>query len=345
MDGAQATAKAPEVKRARLFGELLVSKGLLSPEELEQVLDEQRKSGGRLGENLLRLERLNDEDVTLALAEHLSMEYIRLNDIDKIDLDIARMLPEGLAKRFCLVAVGEADDKVVIVMADPLDVIAIDTVTLKMKRQAKLAVSSPREIRRAIELIYHGSDVEEKQLRSLVEGEGEIEEDGIRGDILSEEEDGSADGFGDDGQDGVAFDFAGDHAGGAEDAGEESVEQQGRKGDIGHDLGVAAGFEREGGDAGIEHEQACRHPHEDAEDRLADGFDEGIGDDCEEFVTHGFLSVTGAAGGLATTNEAARCAAAELCASGARHTTIHTTGIRQGSGSRCSHWDGEVRRD
>jgi type IV pilus assembly protein PilB len=190
MDGTQATAKAPEVKRARLFGELLVSKGLLSPEELEQVLDEQRKSGGRLGENLLRLERLNDEDVTLALAEHLSMEYIRLNDIDKIDLDVARMLPEGLAKRFCLVAIGEVDDEVVIVMADPLDVVAIDTVTLKIKRQAKLAISSPREIRRAIELIYHGSDVEENQLRSLVEGEvDEIEEGEIKDDILDEEDD------------------------------------------------------------------------------------------------------------------------------------------------------------
>ncbi|MHC4431680.1 MAG: GspE/PulE family protein [Planctomycetota bacterium] len=190
MDGTQATAKAPEVKRARLFGELLVSKGLLSPEELEQVLDEQRKSGGRLGENLLRLERLNDEDVTLALAEHLSMEYIRLNDIDKVDLDVARMLPEGLAKRFCLVAIGEVDDEVVIVMADPLDVVAIDTVTLKIKRQARLAISSPREIRRAIELIYHGSDVEENQLRSLVEGEvDEIEEGEIKDDILDEEDD------------------------------------------------------------------------------------------------------------------------------------------------------------
>jgi type IV pilus assembly protein PilB len=198
MDGVQAIAGIHETQTALPFGELLVSKGLLSREELEQVLDEQRKSGGRLGENLLRLERLNHEDVTLALAEHLSMEYVRLGDIDKIDMDIARMLPEGLAKRFCLVAIGEVDDKVVVAMADPLDVITIDTVTLKMKRQIKLAISSPREIRRAIELIYHGSDVEEKQLRSLVdgdidEGSGIDEESGIRDDILSEEEDDDSD--------------------------------------------------------------------------------------------------------------------------------------------------------
>jgi type IV pilus assembly protein PilB len=166
------------------FGELLVSKGLISRKELEKVLKEQSKQGGRLGEILLRLEKLNHEDVTRALAEHLSMEYISLGDtnkMDKIDMDIARMLPESIAKRFCLVAISEDDDKVVVAMADPLNVIAIDTVTLKMKRQIKPAISSPREIRRAIERIYHGSDVEEQQLRSLVEGEGDEEA------ILSEE--------------------------------------------------------------------------------------------------------------------------------------------------------------
>jgi len=181
---AQTISDIPEVEAHLPFGELLVSKGLLSREELEKVLNEQSKQGGRLGEVLLRLEKLNHEDVTLALAEHLSMDYIRLDDTsktDKIDMDVARLLPESIAKRFCLVAIGEADDKIVVAMADPLNVVAIDTVALKMKRQIKPAISSPREIRRAIELIYHGSDVEEQQLRSLVEGQ--VDEEGI----LSEE--------------------------------------------------------------------------------------------------------------------------------------------------------------
>lgn len=188
-ESAQSISNIAEVEANLPFGELLVSKGLLTHEELEKVLNEQRKGGGRLGEVLLRLEKLNHEDVTLALAEHLSLEYIRLDDtnkVNKIDMDIARVLPEGIAKRFCLVAVGEADNKVVVVMADPLNVVAIDTITLKMKRQIKPAISSPREIRRAIELIYHGSDLEEQQLRSLVEDEID-EERNIERDILSEE--------------------------------------------------------------------------------------------------------------------------------------------------------------
>jgi type IV pilus assembly protein PilB len=173
MKPAQGTSSTTtfKTKSDRLFGELLVSKGLLNREELVEVLKEQRERGGRLGEVLLRLKMLSDEDITMALAEHLSMEYIRLDDITKMDMSIARMLPEAIAKRFCLVAIGEVDDKILVAMADPLNIIAIDTISLKIKRQIKVVISSSREIRQAIEVIYHGSDVEEQQLRDLVDVE------------------------------------------------------------------------------------------------------------------------------------------------------------------------------
>jgi type IV pilus assembly protein PilB len=195
MASTKTISNIPEAEATLPFGELLVSKGLLTREELEKVLKEQSKQGGRLGEILLRLEKLNHEDVTFALAEHLSMEYIRLGDnnkMDNINMDVARILPESLAKRFCLVAINEVDDKVIVAMADPLNVVALDTVALKIKRKIKPAISSPREINRAIELIYHGSDVEEEQLRNLVEGEGDEEgilaEDTDKEDTSGEEE-------------------------------------------------------------------------------------------------------------------------------------------------------------
>jgi len=186
MDSTRAIPDTSQIENNLLFGELLISKGLLSTEELDEVLNAQREQGGRLGEVLLRLKMLNHEDVTRALAEHLSMEYIRLDDIHKIDLNTARSLPESIARRFCLVAVGETDSKVVVVMADPLNVIAIDTITLKIKRQIKTAISSPEEIRKAIELIYHGSDIEEQQLRNLVEIEVDKEDDHEFADDLTE---------------------------------------------------------------------------------------------------------------------------------------------------------------
>jgi type IV pilus assembly protein PilB len=198
MDSIQTISKIPGTQESLFFGELLVAKGLLSRDELLDVLNKQREQGGRLGEVLLRLKMLSDDDVTAALAEHFRMEYIRFDDASKrdiIDMDVARLLPESIAQRFSLVAVREIDNKIVIAMADPLNVIAIDTVTLKLKRQIKPAISSQREIQRAIELIYHGSDVEEQQLRSLVEieiGNEDNEADAFIEEIVDPETSGEA---------------------------------------------------------------------------------------------------------------------------------------------------------
>jgi len=192
MESIQEISNSPKTKADLLFGESLVSKGLLNHRELIEALNEQREHGGRLGEVLLRLKMLSNEDVTGALAEHLSMEYIRFDDVAKIDMNIARMLPENIAKRFYLVALGEIDGKVIVAMADPLNVIAIDTITLKIKRQLKVVLSSPQEIQKAIEVIYHGSDIEEQSLRDLVEfevteaGGQEAEDDISEADISSE---------------------------------------------------------------------------------------------------------------------------------------------------------------
>jgi type IV pilus assembly protein PilB len=176
MISGETIADKPATKAVALFGEFLVSKNLLTRSELLEALNKQREQGGRLGEVLLQLKLLSDKDVIYALAEYLAIEYIRLDDINKVDANLARALPESIAKRFCLVVVGQRDNKIVVAMADPLNVIAIDTITLKMERPIKPVISSAQEIRQAIELIYHGSDIEEQRLRDLVQFETDQED-------------------------------------------------------------------------------------------------------------------------------------------------------------------------
>ncbi|MGD0572137.1 MAG: ATPase, T2SS/T4P/T4SS family [Sedimentisphaerales bacterium] len=173
MKVAPETSVMEKPKTTHLFGEFLVSKGVLTHLQLSKVLDEQRRFGGRLGENIVRLNMMTEEQVTQALAEHLSMEYFHFDDMSKINMNVARMFDEAVSKRFCLVGIGEVDGRIVVAMADPLNVVAIDTITLKIKRPIKVVIGSAPEIRKAIEIIYHGSDVEEQRLRELVQTEGD----------------------------------------------------------------------------------------------------------------------------------------------------------------------------
>jgi type IV pilus assembly protein PilB len=165
------------------FGELLLSKGLLESRDLTQALNEQQNCGGRLGEILIRLKMLSDEQVRCALAEHLSTERVHL-DINEIDMNVARLVPETIAKRFNLVAIGRRNNKLVVAMNDPLDIIATDTITQKTRQDVQPVLSSPHEIQHAIEYVYHGSDIDEQSLRDLVElqvdsEDGELKHDSV----------------------------------------------------------------------------------------------------------------------------------------------------------------------
>ncbi len=197
MESVQETIGASHRARVEvLFGEFLVSKNLLSRRELIEALNAQRDNPGRLGEVLVRLKILDSEQVTRALAEHLALEFSPLDDVSKINMEIARMLPESIARRFNLVAIGEIDERVIVAMADPLNVVAIDTITLKIRRQIKVVISSPELINQIIETIYHGSDIDQQRLRDLVDTEvstaEEDDDDLVVEDMFEESADGTA---------------------------------------------------------------------------------------------------------------------------------------------------------
>jgi len=121
MEAMETKSSKAGVKLCVRFGEWLVNKGLLTHRKLSEALGEQRRSGGRLGEVLLRLKIVTHKDITHALAEYLTIDYVCLDDLSSVDMSIARSVPEAIAKRFFLVAIGESEGKVVVAMCDPLN--------------------------------------------------------------------------------------------------------------------------------------------------------------------------------------------------------------------------------
>lgn len=185
--------KVANTEKIAFFGEWLVQKGLIAQSGLEDALGEQQHSGGKLGEVLLRLKLLSENEITAALSEYLGLERIELDNVSKLDMTLARLIPENIAKRFCVIAVSEEQDSVVVAMADPLNVVAIDTIKHKIKRPIKVVISSSQEIHKCIDAAFHGSDMEEQRLRDLVqlevgeeEGEDFFDEDMTSADISSE---------------------------------------------------------------------------------------------------------------------------------------------------------------
>ena len=164
-------------KENMMFGEWLAHKGCIDSFQLQEAIDRQQQKGGRIGGVLVQLGHLKESDLIQLLAEYLGLEWISLEDMTVINKEIARCVSENIAKRFGMLAVSQQDDRIVVAMSDPLNVIAVDTVSVKLKRAIKIVLASDVEILRAIEYVYHGTDVEEQKLRDLVELEVSGEDD------------------------------------------------------------------------------------------------------------------------------------------------------------------------
>jgi type IV pilus assembly protein PilB len=166
-----------DLKSNLLFGDWLVQQGYLEESQIRKALDDQARNGGRIGQALVRLKIFDSLQLIQLLAEYLNLDYLSLEDMTGIDKVIARAVPENIAKRFCMLAVRQDGDRVLVAMSDPLNVIAIDTVAVKLKKSIRVMLSSEEQVLRAIEYVYHGTDVEEQKLRDLVEFEVSADDD------------------------------------------------------------------------------------------------------------------------------------------------------------------------
>ncbi len=157
-----------------LLGEWLVEEGLISHEQLQSALSEQKRTGRRLGQTLVQMKYVSDHQLTRALAGFLSVDYLELDELSVIDKEAARGVPENIAKRFGLIVIGQREEKMLVAMVDPLNVVAIDTVSVKLKRPILKAIASETAVQRAIDFVYHGTDAEVRKLHDLVETENEL---------------------------------------------------------------------------------------------------------------------------------------------------------------------------
>lgn len=142
--------------RERL-GELLINAGLLSPEALNRALAVQAKEGGKLGEVLVRELVLDEEQIARVLAEQKGLEYVNLTSY-VIDREAVTQIPDRVARRSLVLTIGYQDGGIVLAMADPLDIEAIDDVKVRTGLHVFPVVATPTQITYAIEKYITSAD-------------------------------------------------------------------------------------------------------------------------------------------------------------------------------------------
>lgn len=168
-------------KSRKRLGSILLDIGRISREQLEYALKLQKDRGDKLGKILVDEGIISEAEVIEILEYQLGIPHVML-DKYYIDPGIVNIVPEGLARKYCLIPIQKHSNVLVVAMKDPLNIYAIDEVKLVSDLDIQPAIASEDDINSAIEM-YYGKQVAEKaveeftrehKIESLIENEKQL---------------------------------------------------------------------------------------------------------------------------------------------------------------------------
>jgi len=163
------------------LGELLLRDQIISPEQLQRAQEESRKSGDRLGNALIKTGAIPEEDLTQFLSKQYGVPAVNLAEFD-IDAEVIALVPKDVAIRHRVVPVNRAGSSLIVAIADPSNILAIDDLKFVTGYNIEAVVASDVGISDAIERYYNKKEelditkvMNEIQEEVEVGGSGEAE--------------------------------------------------------------------------------------------------------------------------------------------------------------------------
>ncbi|MBI5755612.1 MAG: Flp pilus assembly complex ATPase component TadA [Nitrospirae bacterium] len=139
------------------LGDLLCHAGLITEADLKRALEEQKRTGKRMGETLINLRVTTEFDIAKVLATQLGIQYISL-DTTPIEPEAVSLIPEALAKKYLCIPINFDRKYLTVAMVDPLDYESIKDIAFHSGLEVKPLISTKKEILDAIDQHYRLDD-------------------------------------------------------------------------------------------------------------------------------------------------------------------------------------------
>jgi len=137
------------------LGELLTKASLITQDQLKEALRVQKETGGKLGETLIKLGFVSEEDITECLSQQFGVPSINLQHFE-IDAGVIKLIPGDVARKYNILPVNKTGATITIAMADPTNVFAMDDIKFMTGYNVEPVVASETSLEEAIEK-YYGS--------------------------------------------------------------------------------------------------------------------------------------------------------------------------------------------
>jgi type IV pilus assembly protein PilB len=135
------------------LGELLTKANLITQDQLKEALKVQKDGGSKLGETLIKLGFVAEEDITECLSQQFGVPSINLAHFE-IDAGVIKLIPSDVARKYNILPVNKTGATLTIAMADPTNVFAMDDIKFMTGYNVEPVVASELGIRAAIDNYY-----------------------------------------------------------------------------------------------------------------------------------------------------------------------------------------------
>jgi len=146
------TSVQTEAKR-RIFGQILKDKGFATENQIQEALAIQKQKGGLIGDILVSLHYVTNDQIMLAMGEYLGIEIVNIEGMD-IPSEIINMIPPAIAQLYRIIPIQKKDDTLTIVQADALNFETLDDLRLILKHQIKSVLCHKDIVLRALDKYY-----------------------------------------------------------------------------------------------------------------------------------------------------------------------------------------------
>ena len=135
------------------LGELLIDAKLITAENLAEALKYQKEKGGLIGQILVALGFTSEEAIAQALTAQYGFPYLPLSGYE-IDAEVAKIVPEHVAKQYGLIAVDRVGSILTVAMSNPLNSQAIEDVEMITHFKVQVFVTTSKDLNDAIKRCY-----------------------------------------------------------------------------------------------------------------------------------------------------------------------------------------------
>lgn len=138
---------------AKKIGEILLKADLITNDQLHQALQEQKKTGERLGSLLVKMGFLAEDEILSCLSKQFGVPAIDLETF-QIEDSVLETIPLKTAKKYSVIPISRVGGTLTLAMADPSDIFAIEDIKFMTNFNIEPVVASERAIIEAIEVQY-----------------------------------------------------------------------------------------------------------------------------------------------------------------------------------------------